>query len=218
MTRTTEEAAASTDSSLRLDERVRELLSEFPGSVAFQGLRRTLGVHPESLTRALRRLERDGTVERTQEGYRLVEHDKLDARGSWSRPGAPRWEGSPPRVELRLSQAEEASRLLGALSGRWFGEFRWVGSYEEGRRTTLLWVSRQGKELLGLVLEGDLLRIHQRGQPGREIERPLASYELLQHVLAALRGPERAIAPTFPSVLPLMLNEPSHRSSHELAG
>ncbi|MDE1821591.1 MAG: hypothetical protein KGJ23_02585 [Euryarchaeota archaeon] len=218
MTRTTEEASSASDSSLRLDDRVRELLSEFPGSVAFQGLRRTLGVHPESLTRALRRLEREGAVERTQEGYRLTEARNLDARGTFSRPGAPRWEGAP-RVELRLSPGEQASRLIGALSGRWFGEFRWVGSYEEGRRTTLLWVSRQGRELLGLVLEGDLLRIHQQGPSAAIHERPFACYELLQHVLTALRGTERGashLAP--PAVLPLSFSTPATPGPRDLAG
>ncbi len=205
------------DPSLRLDERVRELLSEFPGSVAFQGLRRTLGVHPESLTRALRRLEREGAVQRTQEGYRLTDHSSLDARGSWVRPGAPRWEGSP-RVELRLSPGEDASLLLGRLSGRWFGDFRWVGSYEEGRRTTLLWVSRAGGELLGLVLEGDLLRIHQQPSTPQAVDRPLASYELLQHVLTALRGPSRAPTLSVPAVLPLVLDPPHDRRPQGLAG
>lgn len=209
---------SASDPSARLDDRVRELLSEFPGSVAFQGLRRTLGVHPESLTRALRRLEREGAVERTQEGYRLTDHSALDARGSFVRPGAPRWEGSP-RVELRLSPGEDAPLLLRRLSGRWFGDFRWVGSYEEGQRTTLLWVSRAGRELLGLVLEGDLLRIHQQSSSPGGPDRPLAAYELLQHVLTALRGAGRSSAlPTVPAVLPLVMVTPSDRRPRGLAG
>lgn len=208
------------DASLSLDERVRELLSEFRGSVAFQGLRRTLGVHPESLTRALRRLEREGAVERTQEGYRLTGSSNLDARATWTRPGAPRWE-EVPRVELRLSPGENASQLMRSLSGRWFGDFRWVGSYQEGPRTTLLWVSRKDRDLLGLTLEGDQLRIYlqpkDRGSVGGE-ERPLAAYELLQHLLAALRGPDRAGHLGVPTMLPLQLSNERPRGPNGLAG
>lgn len=221
----------------RLDERVRGLLAEIPGAVAFQGLRRTLGVHPESLTRALRRLERDGEIQRTNEGYRLVgaassipgastpslavaahgplsttetrARSKSDAgRDPWVHPSSPRWEGAP-RVELRLAPDEDPARILGHLAGRWFGEFRWVGSYEEGARTTLLWVSRQGRELLGLVLEGGRLRIHQQS-PGPAVgsDRSLASYELLQHVLSALRAP-RSEPDGLPRALPLLMGDPA---------
>lgn len=200
---------SASDGSSRLDERVRDLLSGFPGAVAFQGLRRTLGVHPESLTRALRRLERDGEVEKTQKGYRLAEPSPSDHRRnlSPSAPEGPRWQEAP-RVELRLSPGEDAPNLLGQLSNRWFGEFRWVGSFEQGDRTTLLWVSRDGTEQLGLELRGDLLRIHQQATSRAlgPTSRPLAAYELLQHVLSALRREHLATAPR-PAILPFLLEE-----------
>ena len=46
----------------RVDEQVLEVLADSSGTLAFNGLRRALKVHPESLVRALRRLERDGVV------------------------------------------------------------------------------------------------------------------------------------------------------------
>lgn len=218
MTRSEQPAESASDQSSRLDVRVRDLLSEFPGPVAFQGLRRTLGVHPESLTRALRRLERDGEVQKTRDGYRLAEAETPSRRPtSPSSPQAPRWM-EQPRVELRLSPGEQASNLLGQLSARWFGEFRWVGSFEEGRRTTLLWVSRDGQEQLGLELEGDLLRIQQQGttRASGPSSRPFAAYELLQHVLAALRREHLAQVPP-PTVLPYLMGEHSDADRH-LAG
>ncbi len=48
------------------DREVLEFLSKEPASqVAFQGLRRRLGIHPEQLSRALHRLADDELVERT---------------------------------------------------------------------------------------------------------------------------------------------------------
>src|SRR6266566_7877100 len=54
------------------DREVLEFLSQDPSSqVAFQGLRRRLGIHPEQLSRALHRLAEDELVERTDLGYRV---------------------------------------------------------------------------------------------------------------------------------------------------
>src|SRR3990170_7662665 len=51
------------------DRNVLEFLSQTPtGQVAFQGLRRRLGMHPEQLSRALHRLAGGGVVERTEHG------------------------------------------------------------------------------------------------------------------------------------------------------
>src|SRR2546426_11004816 len=55
------------------DREVLEFLSSDPTSqVAFQGIRRRLGIHPEQLSRALHRLADDGLVERTERGYRAT--------------------------------------------------------------------------------------------------------------------------------------------------
>src|SRR5437588_6424384 len=55
------------------DREVLEFLSQDPSSqVAFQGLRRRLGIHPEQLSRALHRLSDDNLVERTELGYRVT--------------------------------------------------------------------------------------------------------------------------------------------------
>src|SRR5947209_9720163 len=54
------------------DREVLEFLSHDPDSqVAFQGLRRRLGIHPEQLSRALHRLADSELVERTDLGYRV---------------------------------------------------------------------------------------------------------------------------------------------------
>src|SRR3989304_7570286 len=55
------------------DRDVLEFLSKTPTSqVAFQGIRRRLGIHPEQLSRALHRLSEDGFVERTEHGDRVT--------------------------------------------------------------------------------------------------------------------------------------------------
>src|SRR5437879_7625379 len=65
-------ARASLDDLRDHDREVLEFLSQDPSTqVAFQGLRRRLGIHPEQLSRALHRLAQDELVERTELGYRV---------------------------------------------------------------------------------------------------------------------------------------------------
>src|SRR3989442_14738985 len=66
-------ARASLDDLRDHDREVLEFLSQDPSTqVAFQGLRRRLGIHPEQLSRALHRLAQDELVERTELGYRVT--------------------------------------------------------------------------------------------------------------------------------------------------
>src|SRR5580658_2175351 len=92
------------------------------GRMAFSGLRRTLGAHPESLARALRRLEREGLIDRSTDGYRAL--------------SAPMPIGSATAMELHpvariaVPLGLEADAVLARLTGRWFGGLRWVGVVE----------------------------------------------------------------------------------------
>src|SRR5438105_15655055 len=55
------------------DREVLEFLSQDPSSqVAFQGLRRRLGIHPEQLSRALHRLPDDDLVAHPDHRYRVT--------------------------------------------------------------------------------------------------------------------------------------------------
>ncbi len=115
-----------------LDERVRELLTRTMGSLAFNGLRRTLGAHPESLSRALRRLEREGVIQREDGGYSLISPD----------PG-PEETDAPPRTrplgEVQLPLGIDVEEVVGDLAGRWFGRLRWVGMYDRPSEPGLVW-------------------------------------------------------------------------------
>ncbi|MGI0068182.1 MAG: hypothetical protein ACREB9_07210, partial [Thermoplasmata archaeon] len=104
----------------RVDDRVLRVLAEHPGRIAFNGLRRALGVHPESLARALRRLQRDGSIRHSARGYALGEID-LGERAHPLPPDAHRI------ATVALPPDRTADDLFGRLSGRWFGRLRWVG-------------------------------------------------------------------------------------------
>jgi hypothetical protein len=176
-------------SDIRLEERVIRALSTFPGQVAFNGLRRTLGVHPESLSRALRRLERDGTVERTQNGYRLLGDGLRRTSSRGARP--------PSLVaEVRLSPGFSPRQILKEMSGRWFGSLRWVGLDDRSGDLRMVWAPRDGQGgWISLEIKDDRLRVLREpvDDPAAHPQvLDAAAYELLRHVLERLKsGGER---------------------------
>jgi hypothetical protein len=167
--------------SSRLDDRVLLALQELPGRIAFNGLRRVLRAHPESLSRALRRLEREGLIERTDGGYRLLAREpSLDPSAVDDlRPIA--------RVEVPLGVAPET--VLGRMSGHWFGNLRWVGVIERASGRLLAWARRDGSGYVLLGIQGRTLRVYVPDEtgPGELAEAEDAAYELLGHAVDALR-------------------------------
>jgi len=165
----------------RLDERILTTLQGLSGRLAFSGLRRVLGTHPESLSRALRRLEREGLVERVDGGYRAL-----------ARP--PAVDASSDRdlrsiAEIDLPPGTSPRTFLGRLAGRWFGTLRWVGLLERPEGELLAWARRDGGGLVLLGLQRGVLRVYvptdrPDDDPGEAEE---AAYELLYHAVEALR-------------------------------
>jgi len=116
----------------RLDDRIVALLESNPGRLAFNGLRRALQAHPESLQRALRRLEREGVVRRESIGYSLARS------GASAGPVTP----IPPSHEVavvELPPGAGVEEFLGRLAGRWVGSLRWVGLLDDPDDPRLVW-------------------------------------------------------------------------------
>lgn len=173
----------------RLDERVVTTLQGMSGRLAFSGLRRVLGAHPESLSRSLRRLTREGLVEKVDGGYRaLGPRPRVDARSD-------RDLRSIGRIDL--PPTERDGPLLGRLAGRWFGSLRWVGLLERPAGELLAWARREGGGLVLLgVRDGALSVSVPSWQPDDDpSEAEEAAYELLFHAVEAMRAAPGATPP-----------------------
>jgi DNA-binding Lrp family transcriptional regulator len=174
----------------RLDDRILLALQEMHGRMAFSGLRRNLRAHPESLARALRRLEREGLIDRSAEGYRALV--------------APRSVASDDAGTLRLVArigvplGLEPDVVLARLTGRWFGGLRWVGVVERPPLRLLSWAHRDGSGTVLLGAQRGSLRIYTTSgrSPGDAGDSEDAAYELLVAVADALRpaGGTRSLA------------------------
>jgi len=187
----------------RLDERVLSALQGLSGRLAFSGLRRMLGTHPESLARSLRRLEREGLVERVDGTYRaLVAAPAVGAESDRALRSI---------AEIELPPSATAQALAGRLVGRWFGDLRWVGLLERPDGELLAWARRDGGRLILLGLRRRTLRVYVSasapgGDPAEDEE---AAYELLYHAVDALRPPSGPPAPTPAMVRAFNLGQPA---------
>ena len=179
----------------RLDDRVLLALEEMNGRIAFSGLRRTLGAHPESLSRALHRLEREGLVDRSEQGYRSIRRPEP---------------GSAPDGELHavarieIPPGLEADAVLARLSGRWFGSLRWMGVVERPPQRLLAWARRDGSGSVLLGAQRGALRIYTTADHGLAdaTESEDAAYELLLAVAETLRPASPQAGVTFLAASP----------------
>lgn len=149
-------ASLSTADLREHDREVLEFLSSDPTSqVAFQGIRRRLGIHPEQLSRALHRLADDGLVERTERGYRAT----AKALTVLSPDALSRVPEGLVVLETYLPADVEVPALVNALHGRWFGPLRWFGFSEEAEGFRLWWSTDDNAIQLEVRLHGAQLRL-----------------------------------------------------------
>lgn len=174
----------------RLDDRVLDALQQMHGRMAFSGLRRSLGAHPESLARALRRLEREGLIDRSSGGYRALNAPLAIATASETDLR------SVAQIEVPLGLDPNA--ILARLTGRWFGGLRWVGVVERPPDRLLSWAHRDGSGKVLLGTAAHALQIYIGSVPGDRdpSDAEDAAYELLVAVADTLRpnGPGRPVA------------------------
>jgi len=182
-----------------LDDRVVEFLAERPGRVAFNGLRRALDAHPESLVRSLRRLERHGVVRHEANGYALTDRPDVPA------PPAPR--RPTPFAEVTLAPGVSRTELFGRLAGRWFGRLRWVGLYEPADGPWLVWSveGTRGDQVRLGIRRGRLSVVLDR-EPGAPADGRVeeAARSLLRHAVDALAPAETAD----PNILGMVASRP----------
>ena len=124
----------------RGDWQVLDAFHDAASSLAFQGLKRRLGMHQETLSRALQRLENDNLVERTEDGYRLTQHGSkvihLPARRQSTK--------STSLLETYLPSDVPSTDVISRLKYCWFSTLRWLGYSENENEALLTWVTDDG--------------------------------------------------------------------------
>jgi len=167
---------------LDLDDREREVLKLFSSdqnaNYSFQGLRRRLGFHQETLTRTLKRLEEAHAIERTPEGYKL--------RGTGNMFSFTIQANSAPTktiIDAYLPSQVDVTVLFQKLRGRWFSDFRWLGYSHDGDTLSLSWIREDGQLQLQARISGNKITIGADAYTKQnESQQIAAAYQLFDHI------------------------------------
>ena len=144
----------------------------------FDGLKRRLGLHPETLSRILSRLEEEGIVKKTSECYKVT-------------PKLTRLKLHPQRHETQsvavlqtyLPSNMLAQQLVSTLSGKWFGILRWLGISKTTEGITLKWVTEDGGIQIAACISGNALNIDAKFLRDNNLDIALkAAYQLMAHI------------------------------------
>jgi DNA-binding transcriptional ArsR family regulator len=169
-------------SSYSLSERDTDVLSlideEDLTTFTFDGLKRRLGLHPETLSRILSRLEEEDIVKKTPEGYKVT-------------PKLTRLKLHPTRRETQsvsllqtyLPSNMLTQQLISTLNGKWFGILRWLGMSETSEGVTLKWVTEDGGIQIAASISGTALNIDAKFLHDNNLDLALkAAYQLMAHI------------------------------------
>lgn len=166
-------------------EVVRTIEGEGLTIFTFDGLRRITGAHPETLSRALARLEDEGLIARSPEGYYTTEKSKDFAQ--------PRFvllpEKRVPILHTFLPHSTSLKAIIPALKGRWFGKMRWVGISESEEGTVLKWVADDGSLRIDAKFESGQLDVEARIRKDSDLPNAiLAAHQLIGRISMLYAG------------------------------
>jgi hypothetical protein len=140
---------------------------------------RKLGMHQESLSRSLQRLDELGLVEKSQLGYKLskkgafVRKDNVnDAKIAYM-----------PLLQTYIPSNVDVSSIVNTLAGRWFKNLRWLGMIESNRGYMLQWTSEDGSFQLNLRIVGDYVIIETNAYGKKnKVEAMVCAYRIFEHI------------------------------------
>ena len=165
-----------------LDDREREVLKllsrEQNTYFSFQGLKRRLGLHQETLTRTLKRLEEAHAIERSPEGYRL-----RNPSNTFSFDIRTNEIYAKPLIDAYLPADVDVTVLFQRLRGHWFSNFRWLGYSQDGTQLSMTWISEDGQmQVQARVGGGKITIVADSLSRNEEPRRIAAAYQLFDHV------------------------------------
>jgi hypothetical protein len=147
----------------------------------FDGLKRRMNLHPETLSRILSRLEQEGIVEKGHGGYKVTSkiNELLTARPVCSD------ESRVPLLQTFLPSDVSVPKLTAHLRGRWFGLLRWLGLSEgsTGAEVTLKWITEDGGIQVDANVSERALTIEAKFLHDKDLNMALkASYQLMAYI------------------------------------
>jgi len=154
----------------------------------FDGLKRRTGLHSETLSRILSRLEQEGIVKKEPAGYRVTPKiTKLKLNQVRNE------EPTTPLIQTFLPSDLMTQQLISALKGKWFGLLRWLGMSENNQGVTLKWITEDGGIQIAANIQGTALNIEAKFLTNNNLNMALkASYQLMANIGKLCQGSHAA--------------------------
>jgi len=154
----------------------------------FDGLKRRTGLHSETLSRILSRLEQEGIVKKEPEGYRVTPKiTKLKLNQPHNE------KPTTPLIQTFLPSDLMTQQLILALKGKWFGLLRWLGMSENNQGVTLKWITEDGGIQIAANIQGTALNIEAKFLTNNNLNMALkASYQLMANIGKLCQGSHAA--------------------------
>lgn len=146
---------------------------------SFDGLKRRLRVHPETLSRILYRLEEQGIIEKATSGYNVTSKARQLLKQH------PNYEAQPtvPILQTLLSPDIPVEQVITHLRGRWFGNLRWVGISQTSEGTALKWITEDGGTQIEATFTQGTLSIEAKPLTEKDLNKAMrASYQLVAYI------------------------------------
>ena len=141
----------------------------------FDGLKRRTGLHSETLSRILSRLEEDGIIKKGPDGYSVTPRI-TELKLNHNHAETP----STPLIQTYLPSDLMTQQLIVALKGKWFGFLRWLGVSENSQGVTLKWITEDGGIQIAANIQGTALNIEAKFLTNNNLNLALkASYQLM---------------------------------------
>ena len=157
-------------------EVIRFIEEEDLAAFTFEGLRRKLGTHSETLSRILHRLEEQSVLERAEDGYHVTPKGK-ELMGPRPISAA---QHRMPILRTLLPNGQYPRDVIASLKGRWFGPLRWLGYSEDESGTTMKWVTEDGAVQIDAIFSDGELAIEGNVKEGKDLTEAIkASYQLV---------------------------------------
>lgn len=161
------------------DHKVLDLLGEDKSNYSFKGLIRKLGIHQETLSRALHRLGDLGLVEKSDAGYRLSEKGKMFTRTD-TKPRI----AYVPLFQTYIPPNVDVSEIVRVLAGKWFKGLRWLGMIEGEMGHMLQWVNENNSFQLNLRIVNNYVTIESNASSDSDkLEAMISAYRIFERVL-----------------------------------
>jgi hypothetical protein len=160
---------------LLLDTITTESLQFF----SFDGIKRKLGMHQETLSRALSRLGFLGFIEKTAEGYQVIETGKVMNLLTPAKS-----ESSTLLIQTLLPQDIDIHNIISNLKGRWFANLRWFGLSNTEIGITLKWLVDGSKVQIDAIFSDGSLNIEAELQSDGNLAGAIrASHKVMEYIM-----------------------------------